>query len=83
MKEEILKRLKVTAWGLVGAGLLVLVTFIGENMDLINLTNLSPELKLLITVMAGNIVGQLTKYINHKFSLEEKISGVVGYLRGK
>lgn len=83
MKYEVLKRIKVFAWGLLGAGLLAVVTFIGGNLDLLDMTNLSPELKVIIIAVAGNIVAQITKWINQKWNLEDKIAGLGRRIAGR
>ena len=81
--EEAKKRLEVFGWGLLGAGLLAVVTFVGNNLDLIELTGLSSELKVIIIAVAGNIVGQITKWINQRWNLEEKIGGIFKKIGGK
>lgn len=88
MKEAILHKLKVFAWGLLGAGVLAAITFLGENLDLLQQVlegslNLDPAIVVLIVGVITNITAQLTKFINQKFSLEEKIGGVVRRLRGR
>lgn len=88
MKEAILHKLKVFAWGLLGAGILAAITFLGENLDLVQqvleqFLNLDPKVVVLIIAIMSNTIGQITKFINQKFSLEEKIGGVVRRLRGR
>lgn len=76
MKEEILKRLKSFIWRFGGMGLVALLTWSGQNLDLLNL---SPE----VVVLIGYIFNELTKFINTKFALEENIGKAVRRLSGR
>ena len=81
--EEILKRIKIFSWGLLGAGLLALTTFVAGNLDLIEMTNLDPVIKVFVVSVLTNITAQITKAINQKWNLEEKIAGLGRRLAGK
>ena len=82
--EELKKKLIVFAWGLVGAGLLAGITFLSGNVELIvSLFNLSPELQVIIIGVLMNITGQITKYLNQRFQLEEQIGRIGRKLVGR
>ena len=87
MKQEIIKKVKVFLWGLLGAGILATLTFVGGNLDLVQQLlerlNLSPELTVIVIAIATNILAQTTKYINQRFSLEEAIGKLGRKLAGK
>ena len=88
MKEIVLHKLKVFAWGVVGAILMAGVTFLGSNLDLVQqfleeALKLNPALVVLIIGIVSDLVRQLTKAINQKFNLEEQIGRAVNKLRGR
>lgn len=81
--EELLKRLKSFAWRLLGMSLAAGLAFVSSNLDLLDSIALSPELKGLIVMIAGLVIGECTKWINRAFALEEQIGAAVRKLRGK
>ena len=83
MLEELLKRLKGTGYGLLGAVLMTLTLFIGNNTDLLNLTDLPPTTQLLIAGVITAVVEQITKFLNNKFDLENRVVGGIKKLAGK
>ena len=82
LKQIIWAKVKVFLWGLLGAGILATLTFIGGNLDLVQQIlerlNLSPEVAVIVIAIATNVISQLTKAVNQAFSLEEKIGRALG-----
>ena len=70
MKTELLKRLKSFGGRLLGMSLVALLAFVSSNLELFNL---SPALIGLV----GLIVGELTKWLNNAFALEDKALGAI------
>lgn len=74
-----MKQLKVLAWGLLGSVLVAGVTFLSKNLGaFVDMTGLSSEMKVIILGMAVHLVAMLTKFLNQKFSLEEKLGAMLG-----
>lgn len=69
--EELKKRFLSFLWRLAGMSLVALVGFVGQNL---NLVNLSPA----VMGVAALIVGELTKFLNNKFELGAKLGRVFG-----
>ena len=70
MKTELLKRLKSFGWRLLGMSLVALLAFVSSNLELFNL---SPA----IIGLLGLIAGELTKWLNNAFALEDKALGAI------
>lgn len=83
MRNEVLKRIKGFGYGALGAGLLALLTFVSGNLDLIEMTNISTEMKVLIIGCLTALINQATKFLNNKFQLEERAIAGVRRLAGK
>lgn len=83
MKEELIKRIKGFGWGALGAGLFAVLTFVSGNLDLIEMTNLSSEIKIFLIGAITALINQITKYLNSKFQLEERTVGALKKLAGK
>mgnify|MGYP001562936082 CR=1 FL=1 len=76
MQQEIWKRSKSFLWRLGAMALVSLLAFFSSNLDLFNL---SPA----VIGLVGLMMGELTKWLNSHFALEDKAIGVVRRLAGK
>lgn len=75
-KQEILNRLKSFVWRLAGMAAVAGLAWLSSNLDLFHL---SPEIVGLVSL----VVGELTKWLNNKFALEEQAVGAIKKLSGR
>ena len=77
MREEIIKRIKSFVWRLLGMASVAGLAFFSQNLDIIETLPLSPEVKGLLVIIAGLVVGETTKWLNNRFELEDKAIGAI------
>lgn len=83
LKEELWLSVKRFLWGTLGMTISGLLVFAQGNLALIDLTNLSSETKGLITMILGYLINDLTKRVNIRWNLEERIAGAVKKISGR